>query len=637
MLGCVRVTIFSSRDIAYKKPYGAAKISDNVYFQIKVPYTMNPKKAFICMEYSTDESPCRPEMDEIHVDLQAVRTYEFNFKLPDHPCIIWYNFLLETNDGTVYLNRGNRGGEAIVESSSGNKWQQTVFQPDCNSENSEWFGHGVTYHIFIDRFNRSCVPSEDAKYNAKRIIHKNWNELPVFMPDEKGEVKNNDFFGGNLKGIEEKLPYLASLSVSTIYLSPMFEAESNHRYDTADYMNIDPIIGTEQDFKDLCSNAEKYGIRIILDGVFNHTGCNSRYFNRRGFYDCVGAYQSQNSPYYNWYSFDEWPNKYSSWWGIYTLPQVNEKNEQYRNFIINSDDSVINHWIKAGAAGWRLDVADELPDDFISAMSSTAKKQKPSAVMIGEVWEDASCKISYDCYRQYILNGALDGVTNYPLRNAILAFLRGGSAEDFKETIENIMENYPHHVFFSLMNHIGTHDTPRILTALGCTQDFSSCDKSFRADYYLSSVEKFTAIKRLMLASFIQFTMPGSPTIYYGDEAGIEGFEDPLNRKTYPWGHEEQRLVNWYRKLGKLRKDYNILSEGNLSFEYASGSLLIYSRRLADGTSAVMAINRSECEMKFDIRAKGESVTDLISGKEYEIINRNAKINIEPLSCMLLI
>lgn len=627
--------IFSSRDTSYKEPYGAVSAGTVINLTVKIPADMNANKVIICIHTNTGEKyeqemACTNSSGDIYL-------YKYAYKTYSEKCyIMWYNFKIEANSEIYYLNCGKSGGNAEISSALLTPWQQTVYLPAQNNK-ADWYGKGITYHIFIDRFNRVSIPdNQSGKYISERIIHTDWNELPVYLPDENGEVLNNDFFGGSLKGIIEKLGYLSELSVTTIYLSPIFEAESNHRYDTGDYKKIDPMIGTEDDLKELCQKAAEYGMRVMLDGVFNHTGCNSRYFNRREKYDSTGAYQAISSPYFNWYTFDRWPDLYSSWWGIYTLPQVNEENPEYRDFIINNRSSVIKHWLSAGVSGWRLDVADELPDDFIAALSASARAEKDDTVIIGEVWEDASSKISYDKYRNYILNGSLDGVTNYPLRNGILAFLRGGDGAEFAETIEKTKENYPKHVFHSLMNHIGTHDTPRILTALGCNQDFTSNDKSFRASYFLSSEDRYKAIQLLKLASFIQFTMPGSPTVYYGDEAGTEGFEDPLNRKTYPWGKEEPELLDWYRKIGRLRKEVEELNGGELSFEYAGDGLIVYSR-YTDDEIVILAVNRSDKKMHFDLKLNVENdILDMISGKVYSGKNGSFSIEIMPVSCIML-
>ena len=258
-----------------------------------------------------------------------------------------------------------------------------------------------------------------------RTIREDWGGQPYWRPNERGEVTNSDYFGGTLRGIEEKLPYLKSLHVTCLYLNPIFEAHSNHRYNTADYTKIDPVLGTEEDFQSLCAAAGRLGIRVMLDGVFSHTGSDSVYFNRQGRYPQPGAYQSQQSPYFSWYHFISWPEKYHSWWGFETLPEVEETDNNYNKYI-NGRQGVVRKWLKKGASGWRLDVADELPDSFLDQLTEAAKEEKPDAVVLGEVWEDATTKESYGSRRRYLLGRQLDSVMNYPFRNAVFGIFHRG-------------------------------------------------------------------------------------------------------------------------------------------------------------------------------------------------------------------
>lgn len=605
--------LFCSRDLWYKRPYGAVKCGQTVHFNLRVPRRLGISEITFFAESDAGEYFEKPiPWRGLESDCDV---YGAKFSAPGTPCVLRYGFILDSFPDKFYLKRLPNGASELCRERPSELWQLTVFSKSAARPYHN-YGEGITYHIFADRFARAqtAAAPADGELKSVRRMHTDWDECPEFLPDERGEITNNDFFGGNLRGIIQKLPYLKRLSVSTIYLSPIFESSSNHRYDTGDYMKIDPLLGTEKDFTELCRAAEKLDIRIILDGVFNHTGSCSKYFNRTGTYPDVGAYQSEASPYYSWYSFEQWPDKYSCWWGIKTLPQVNENNADYRSCIFGAKDSVVRHWLKAGASGWRLDVADELPDDFISGLADAARRTKKDAVIIGEVWEDASTKISYGQHRRYILNGALDGVMNYPLYNAILGFLRGGSSEEFIFDMEQIRENYPKSVFYSLMNHIGTHDTVRILTGLGCCRDFTGQSKSFRAEYRLSPEERALGIARLKLGSLIQYCFPGSPTVYYGDEAGMEGFEDPLNRRTYPWGRECTELVDWYVRLGELRRSLPALKKGSFEFApFCDPELLIFRRSFGARTVTV-AVNRGQCEKHIRIDSRNASVRDLISG-----------------------
>ena len=415
----------------------------------------------------------------------------------------------------------------------------------------------------------------------------------MWQPDARGEVRNRDFFGGSLAGVEEKLDYLQSLGVETLYFCPIFEAAENHRYGTADYERVDPMLGSNEDFKDLCAAARARGIRVMLDGVFNHQGFVSRYFNGDGFYPELGAHQSKASPYYPWYHFNRWPDQYDAWWGIYSLPAVNESQEDYVDYIIEGEDSIVRRWLRAGADGWRLDVADELPDAFIEKLHRAAREAKPEAVIIGEVWEDGSNKIAYGVRRRHLLGGHLDGLMNYPFRNALLAWLLGGDAGQFRESMETIRENYPPAAFYSAMNSLGTHDTPRILTLLGTGGECRDQSRDWRAHFHLSPKQRRRGKDLLRAASLLLFCFPGSPTVYYGDEAGMEGFEDPFNRQTYPWGKEDRELVDWFKALGALRKDHPSLRRGDIRYVEGQGPVLAFLRE-GEGETILCACNAGE-------------------------------------------
>ena len=484
--------------------------------------------------------------------------------------LVWYSFVLEGLDG----RRAELG-----------PYQLTVYQGE--EAVPTWFGEGMTYQIFPDRFCRSRIPDPTGLVGG-RTVHQNWEDEPVYRPDEHGEIRNRDFFGGDFQGVISKLDHLKDLGVETLYFNPIFEAAENHRYGTADYDRIDPMLGCNEDFSRLCDEAHKRGMRVMLDGVFNHTGFVSRYFNGDGFYPDVGACQSWDSPYRSWFQFIHWPDRYESWWGIYSLPAVNESDPGYRRFIFGDEDSVVRRWLRAGADGWRLDVADELPDDFVAGIHAAARAEKPSAVVIGEVWEDGSTKVAYGVRRKHILGGHCDGLMNYPLRSAILSYFSGGRAEDFVQSMETIRENYPPFAFYSAMNSLGTHDTPRILTLLGAGGERRDQSRDWRANFRLEGDALRLAKERLRAAALLLFCFPGSPTVYYGDEAGMEGFEDPFNRRTYPWGHEDQELLAWFKQLGALRKTHPALRRGTIRYVAAEGPLLAFAR--ADDGEEILCV-----------------------------------------------
>lgn len=452
----------------------------------------------------------------------------------------------------------------------------------------DWIKGGIIYHIFVDRFYRDKLLLKDDDIR----IRNDWGGTPEFLHDEEGEIRNNDFFGGNLDGILKKIPYLKDLGVTAIYLSPVFEAHSNHKYDTGDYLTIDPMFGNEEALKELCKEGSTLGINIILDGVFSHTGSDSMYFNKKRRYNSLGAYQSKSSPYYDWYMFNRWNEDYVCWWNVRTLPAVNKENKNYIDFI-TGESGVLKHWQKCGIKGWRLDVADELPDGFLNKLRRCVKEEDNDALIIGEVWEDASDKFSYGRLKQYFLGKQLDSVTNYPLRNAIINFIQTRDCSELYQTMNLIIEKYPPQSVHCLMNILGTHDTARILTVIGSSNVPES--RYEMADDKLSDNELREGIRLLKIASLLQMTLPGVPCIYYGDEAGMQGWTDPFNRGCYPWGQENEEIQSYYKFLGNLRKSTSLFAQGSyrclvhdnglFAFErYNNEERLIIAANISSGT-----------------------------------------------------
>ena len=440
------------------------------------------------------------------------------------------------------------------------------------------------------------------------VVNSDWYDgVPEYPEYPGGFVKNNMFFGGTLWGIIEKLPYLKELGVDIIYLNPIFEAYSNHKYDTGNYMRVDAMFGGDEAFDALVREADKLGIGIILDGVFNHTGSDSIYFNKNGRYNSVGAYNSRESEYYDWYIFTDYPDEYESWWGIEILPKINGKNSAFREFICG-ENGVIKHYLKRGAYGWRLDVADELDEDMLKGIRAAAKSEKDAPV-IGEVWEDASNKVAYDRRRHYFRGYELDSVMNYPLRRAVIDFLLKGDSEQIARITTELYMHYPKAVSDALMNFLGTHDTERILTVLG-GEDISEKSNAELSVYKMSRENREKATELLKLAYLIIATMPGVPCIYYGDEAGLEGARDPFNRKPYPWGRENGELVSWYKTVGSLRKSEPLFKDGYYRVLESDSGYFVYER-FNDEKRIVVAVNRSNAERTLDVNG-----ASLINGEE---------------------
>jgi len=588
--------IFDETDSYFRNPSGAIKVPGAITLQIKLRRgeASNPR---VCL-YPDGEVANEVKMAYAFVE-GAYDVYKLEIQIY-RTGLYWYHFLFDTKDGDMYAVPEHAGGG----------YQVTAFKPDATKP--DWIKGGIIYHIFVDRF------FGDGQLRLKQgaVPRSDWGGCPYFQPDDEGIMRNNDFFGGNLYGIIEKLPYLEELGVTCIYLSPVFEADSNHKYDTSNFMSVDSAFGGDEALEKLCKKASKKGIKVILDGVFNHVGSNSVYFNRYGKYDSVGAYQSQNSPYREWFTFNE-DGTYEAWWGIELLPAVNKRNEQYRDFLCG-DNGVIAHWAKKGISGWRLDVVDEIPDILLDPLCQAMRREKPDVYIAGEVWEDASHKIAYSVRRRYFLGGQLNAVTNYPLKNAIIAYIKDGDVSRLAYTMDSLCRNYPKDVLNSLMNIVGTHDTMRILTVLSGA-DFPE-GRPAMSFFKLSEEELVLAKKRLKLAAVLQYTLPGVPCVYYGDEAGMEGGADPFNRVCYPWGKEDEKLVSWYKKLGELRRKFSCFEEGEYTLIEARDGLFVFTR--GKGKKRILiAINVSDNDRP--VTASGFNF-DLLRNEKADALNIKA-------------
>ena len=611
-------TYFDPRDTRCKTPFGAAPCGTEVHFTL-FDDAFCGCELLVYREFAGAEDVCPLP--------PAEGGFSGAYTAPGEGELCWYVFRLTRWDGTLsYLGKnGLRPDRDGAE-----RWQLTVYE---DTATPDWFGRGVTYQIFPDRFRRTGTTDVSGMV-GRRWLHESWDDQPVFRPDEDGQITNRDFFGGSLAGITEKLDYLQSLSVTTLYLNPIFEAASNHRYDTADYRAIDPLLGDEETFRTLCREAHKRGMRVMLDGVFNHTGSRSRYFNADGFYPELGAAQSQDSPYYDWYSFHPWPTDYDAWWGVKTLPAVNEQRPAYRQFIFKGEDSVVRHWLRCGADGWRLDVADELPGDFIAGIRRAIEDEKPDGYLLGEVWEDGSNKVAYSQRRRYLLGRETHGLMNYPLRTALLRWIGGGDAAEFRESMETLRANYPPAAFYGAMNFLGTHDTPRILTLLGA--EHIPAAKEERAAFALSPAQLARGRAKLRLAGMLLYGFPGSPTLFYGDEAGMQGFEDPLNRGTYPWGREDTGLLVFFRALGRLRKERRSLQSGSLTYIYAQGGGLVITRE-HEGETTMVALNAGDEVLTLTLPWPRGTAEDGLTGQRFLAVNGQLRLSLPPLDGVVLI
>ena len=573
---------FNSRDTACKSVISAVCEGEKIKFNIVVPRSLGCCGADFAFKKIDDYGYEKNGMFWAGMHGDDFENWDVTF-IPSEKGVYTYHFELHCNCGIKFVSNIHFGLGEICDYI--NDFQQTVYgRTEFDGSNLEG---GIIYQIFPDRFYSSGQKKENVP--TDRILRTDWGSVPHYLPDENGKILNNDYFGGDLRGIEEKLGYIKSLGTTHIYLNPIFEAHSNHRYNTADFTKIDSLLGSEEDFISLCKEAKKLGISIILDGVFSHVGSDSIYFNKGKRYGESGAYNSENSPYRPWFKFRP-DGSYDSWWGIETLPEIREETPEYIGFI----KSVINKWMSLGAGGWRLDVADELPDCFIDEIYSAVKSCDKNAPIILEVWEDASNKVSYGARRRYLLGGQADSIMNYPFSDAIRDFIRYHDGHTFVDRIMGIVENYPKHILNSLMTHLSTHDTERFITAVG-GENLDGADRIRIASEPAIEGERLENAEFLLkAAAIIQYSLPGVPTIYYGDEAGLQGYSDPFNRACYPWGKENQSLIDFYKKLGEVKHSLKMKEKEINPISFDCG-VICFS--ITDGAkSALCCVNLTDNE-----------------------------------------
>lgn len=568
-----KIISFNSWDEHFKAPFGALDV--NQAADIKV--SASKEVYSICLVITKeDENLNSKEIRRILLNKKEEHIYQCKIEPLLIPAVYYYYFEVEAEqDGhnkKIFYGKMNQNGEVCeYDFDNLNKYQLTVYE---ESKAPTWFKEGILYHIFVDRFNNGNRTGKPNNPKKNSFIYANWEDDPMYIKDENGDIIRWDFYGGNLKGIINKLGYLKKLGVSIIYLSPVFESSSNHKYNTGDYKKIDPMFGDEELFKELIKKANEKGMSIILDGVFSHTGADSIYFNKFNNYSSKGAYNDEDSPYRSWYTFDDSKVGYKCWWGIKDLPNVDELEPSYMDYIIKDEESVLNKWTKIGVKGWRLDVVDELPDEFVTEFKKELKKSKTDSVLIGEVWEDASNKVSYGQRRNYLLGKQLDSAMGYPFRKGILSFLKGEIASyELTDLYMEMKENYPPEAFKSNLNLLGTHDVKRVKTELNNDKDM------------------------IKLAVLAQMTFEGVPYIYYGDEAGLEGDKDPDNRRTYPWKNEDNEMMDFYRNSIQTRYRVKSLLNGETNFIYTrDNDVFAYERSLneKEEDNCLIIINRSE-------------------------------------------
>ena len=556
-----------SRDPLYRTPSGARPTGSDVILRCRA----DDARAVTLRLWWDDGEIRRP----MTASPRGAGLFEIRLTLPEQSGLLWYYFIVDFDGETrLYGNADDRlGGEGRLYDHEPPSFQLTVYDEEFDTP--RWMREGLLYQIMPDRFAARGKNAPEAGW-----LHEKWDEPPAIHVDPSThDNRADDFFGGNFRGVMDRLDYLKELGVTAIYFNPIFRARSNHKYDTGDYETIDPSFGTREDFEALCERARAVGIRILLDGVFSHTGSDSRYFNRLGRYDSLGAYQSLESPYASWYRFKRWPDEYDCWWGFETLPTVNKSDESYRRYILTGENAIVKRWLRRGASGWRLDVADELPVPFLRTLRKSVKSVDPDAAVLGEVWEDASNKVAYGQLRCYCLGDTLDSVMNYPLREGLIGFLLGEiDAYALKRRLDALYENYPAPFAAALMNLLGSHDKARVINRLSGVEP-ENRPREERAFTPLSYAEYERGKRRFIKAWRFLCAMPGMPCLYYGDEAGAQGGDDPFCRGTYPWGHEDRALMEEIKRVNHARLKSRAAQTGSLELIAPDADTLTVVRR----------------------------------------------------------
>ncbi|MGL4990046.1 MAG: glycoside hydrolase family 13 protein [Sarcina sp.] len=602
--------LHNSQDEFFRNPFGAIKQGEIIKLYIELEHDANVKLCLI----NFDDSKEKVWMEKDYQRSSWKKNfYNASINTKDKIGIMNYYFEIEKENNILFYgnNLSCLGGVGQIYKSRPKEYQITIYE---DFKVPDWYKEGIIYQVFVDRFYNG---NEDGSVNNPKknsFIYSSWDDDPLYIKDSDGKIIKWDFYGGNIKGVLKKLKYIKSLGVSIIYFNPIFKAKSCHKYDTADYEEIDEMFGNNNEFQEFCKSANEIGIKIILDGVFSHTGDDSKYFNKYGNYNTVGAAQSINSPYFEWYKFKKYPETYECWWGIENQPNVDEMNKDYIDYIIESENSIIVKWLRLGASGWRLDVADELPDNFIELIRSRMKMENKESLLVGEVWEDASNKISYNKKRKYLFGKELDSVTNYPLKNNIISFVkREITAIDFSKKIMNLYENYPKESFYSTMNILGNHDTNRILT-------------NMKGD-----------IRALKMATAIQFLMPGVPLIYYGDEVGMEGEQDPDNRKPFPWRFINTKIYSWYSEITHIRVIEDVVRHGEFKIHIIDEDVFCFERYLNQKKLLFFA-NQSNFEKFIKISfIKGIFKNYLNPYERYYFYDEGLNLKLETFSCKILV
>ncbi len=603
-----RITVLINGEKTRTAPSGVVRVS------AVVPRAFSASGGYVIIYDDPSENSRRFDCSFIGLDGES-DVYEA--EIPADVGLYYFNITLYTPYGELCF--GNDGSELYgkIYYGSPEKFQLLCYRSDYIPPVD--YENGVVYQIFVDRFAKTGKP----RLRKESVYNPDWdNGIPEYAEYPGQPLENNTLFGGTLYGIVEKLDYLSGLGVNILYLTPIFKAYSNHRYDTGDYSKVDSALGGITALRKLIKEAHKRGMKILLDGVFNHTGDDSLYFNKYKRYPSLGAYNSEKSPYYSWYTFDSYPDEYKSWWGVKVLPTLNTSNPEVIDYFCG-DDGIIKKYLREGIDGWRLDVADELSEKLLFAIKTASHEQNPDSMILGEVWEDASNKIAYSARRHYFMGDQLDSVMNYPLRSAIIDYVKWGNASDFAARMNIILLHYPKHVLNRLLNFLGSHDTERIITVLAGDDMSGKCGTEL-AHKRMSEEQLVKGKKMVEFAFALLCSFPGMPCIYYGDEIGMQGYRDPFNRMPFCENNGDFEFSNVFARILSIRADNAPLRLGDCSIE-ADGGVLIITRTL-DGKRTVSVFNATDRPYTLHTDRMHSLLTDEISDTfeispmEYQIL-----------------
>ncbi|MBX9137446.1 MULTISPECIES: alpha-amylase family glycosyl hydrolase [unclassified Clostridium] len=684
----------------YKYPFGAVEEGTDVTVRMHAQKGDLQYARVLVRNTNTNRSDLynMEKVSTITVDEEEVDIWEATFT-PDEIGVYGYKFIAGDGDtAKYYVEDGYEGKTGTVGDKNGLFFQLTVYDKDYQTP--DWMKEAVVYQIFPDRFNNGNTSNDDAKTNARGEepieVPESWNSLPdnprlgeKNMSDIDGGysgdgIWSNDFFGGDIKGIQEKLDYLQGLGVNTLYLNPISMAASNHKYDATDYKSLDPMFGTEEEFKSFTKELKSRGMHLIVDGVFNHVGDDSIYFDRYGKYDTVGAYEyweyvydkmnneglteetamTKADDYFvksgqvfseeKWHLWFNIKNSkvdvgttnerydYQGWWGYDSLPEFKSltKDEAIELGLASASDEFVNkssEWNNKELVDYIYKDEDSVAKQWIDWGADGWRLDVANEVdtvfwndfreVMKEHNEDTLILGEiWDDASKYFVGDQYDSVMNYRIRAALIDYLKNGNATRLNDTLMAVYEDYPEEAFYALMNLMGSHDVARAIYVLG-----GGVDSEERAEF--SDYDKALGKQRLKLAALFEFGYAGAPTIYYGDEASVTGSKDPDCRRTYPWGNEDESLVSFYEAIGSVRENNKeLFSYGDLTTLYTGAEgVYVYGRSYED-EHAIVAINPTNTDAKvtIDLKEFTGNGTKFIDGLDssYKVTVKDGKAEI---------